>query len=148
MSPDSSIRRRQILTGLPFNEPIHEAMDRRQAPFYLMDRLKTWGFRVGCIRGGMKAGSREEPGTRLYTEQQFREGTIQALVATEAAGGGINLQCCHICSTQPQLQEPVSDPARFQWRAVRKVKPYWMDVDAITCPMRIREALPDYGGEE
>ena len=44
----------------------------------------------------MKPGSRDEPGSRLYTEQQFREGAIQVLVATEAAGEGINLQCCHI----------------------------------------------------
>ena len=63
---------------------------------YLMDRLRDWGFRVGCIHGGMKAGSRDEPGTRIHTEQQFREGAIQILVATEAAGEGINLQCCHI----------------------------------------------------
>ena len=63
---------------------------------YLMDRLKAWGFRVGCIHGGMNSGSRDEPGSRLHTEQQFREGVIQVLVATEAAGEGINLQCCHI----------------------------------------------------
>ena len=63
---------------------------------YLMERLKAWGFIVGCIHGGMKPGSRDEPGTRLHTEQQFREGAIQVLVATEAAGEGINLQCCHI----------------------------------------------------
>ena len=63
---------------------------------YLMDRLKDWGFSVGCIHGGMKPGSRDERGSRLYTEQQFREGAIQILVATEAAGEGINLQCCHI----------------------------------------------------
>ena len=63
---------------------------------YLMDQLKSWGFSVGCIHGGMKPGSRDEPGSRLHTEQQFREGAIQVLVATEAAGEGINLQCCHI----------------------------------------------------
>jgi superfamily II DNA or RNA helicase len=63
---------------------------------YLMDNLKAWGFSVGCIHGGMKPGSRDEPGTRLYTEQQFREGAIQVLVATEAAGEGINLQVCNI----------------------------------------------------
>jgi len=63
---------------------------------YLMDRLKSWGFRVGCIHGGMKPGSRDEPGTRLFAEQQFREGAIQILVATEAAGEGINLQVCNI----------------------------------------------------
>jgi len=63
---------------------------------YLVERLKSWGFRVGCIHGGMKPGSRDEPGTRLYAEQKFREGAIQILVATEAAGEGINLQVCNI----------------------------------------------------
>ena len=63
---------------------------------YLMEKLKEWGFRVGSIHGGMKPGSRDEPGTRLHAEQQFRDGDIQVLVATEAAGEGINLQCCHI----------------------------------------------------
>ncbi len=64
--------------------------------YYLVGRLKSWGFRVGSIHGGMRPGSRDEPGSRLYTEQQFRDGQIQVLVATEAAGEGINLQCCNI----------------------------------------------------
>lgn len=63
---------------------------------YLVGRLRSWGFRVGCIHGSMAPGSRDEPGTRLYAEQQFREGEIQVLVATEAAGEGINLQACNI----------------------------------------------------
>jgi superfamily II DNA or RNA helicase len=63
---------------------------------YLMGCLKEWGFVVGCIHGGMKPGYRDEPGTRLYTEQQFKDGDIQILVATEAAGEGINLQSCNI----------------------------------------------------
>jgi superfamily II DNA or RNA helicase len=63
---------------------------------YLVERLKSWGFRVGYIHGGMSPGSRDELGTRLFAEQQFREGAIQILVATEAAGEGINLQVCNI----------------------------------------------------
>jgi len=63
---------------------------------YLVGKLKAWGFKVGWIHGGMKPGSRDESGTRLYSEQQFREGAIQILVATEAAGEGINLQVCNI----------------------------------------------------
>jgi superfamily II DNA or RNA helicase len=63
---------------------------------YLVARLKDWGFKVGTIHGGMKSGFRDQQGTRLYTEQQFKDGDIQILVATEAAGEGINLQCCHI----------------------------------------------------
>ena len=54
--------------------------------------LQAWGcFKVATIHGSMKPGSREEPGTRLHAEQQFREGAAQVLVATEAAGEGINL---------------------------------------------------------
>ncbi len=64
--------------------------------FYLVENLESWGFKVGIIHGGMKPGSRDEAGTRLYSEQQFREGAIQVLVATEAAGEGINLQVCNI----------------------------------------------------
>jgi superfamily II DNA or RNA helicase len=63
---------------------------------YLVGTLRGWGFQVDCIHGGMAAGSRDERGTRLYVEQQFRDGEIQVLVATEAAGEGINLQCCHV----------------------------------------------------
>ena len=63
---------------------------------HLVDKLSAWGFRVGQIHGGMKVGTRDEAGTRLYVEQQFRDGDIQVLVATEAAGEGINLQCCNV----------------------------------------------------
>jgi len=63
---------------------------------YLVEKLGKWGFNVGFIHGGMPIGSRDEKGSRLYVEQQFREGAIQVLVATEAAGEGINLQCCHV----------------------------------------------------
>jgi superfamily II DNA or RNA helicase len=63
---------------------------------YLVARLGEWGFRVGSIHGGLKPGSRDEPGTRLHAEGQFWEGAVQILVATEAAGEGINLHCCHI----------------------------------------------------
>src|SRR5262249_44262419 len=63
---------------------------------YLVSKLKDMGFDVGTIHGGMQIGTREQPRTRLFAEQQFKEGAIQILVATEAAGEGINLQFCHI----------------------------------------------------
>jgi superfamily II DNA or RNA helicase len=63
---------------------------------YLVQMLKEMGFDVGTIHGGMQIGSREQPGTRLFAEQQFKEGSVQILVATEAAGEGINLQFCHM----------------------------------------------------
>ena len=43
------------------------------------------------------------------------------------------------CATAPELQEPVRDPARFPWHEVTKVQHYWLQVDAMTKPMRLRE---------
>src|SRR5512136_2163722 len=45
------------------------------------------------MHGGMKIGDRDTPGTRIYAEKEFRD-EAQVLVATEAAGEGINLQFC------------------------------------------------------
>ncbi|MBW1947077.1 MAG: DUF3883 domain-containing protein [Deltaproteobacteria bacterium] len=63
---------------------------------YLVRKLREWGLMVGFIHGGMKPGSRDEPGTRLNAERQFWDLATQVLVATEAAGEGINLQCCNV----------------------------------------------------
>lgn len=51
------------------------------------------------------------------------------------------------CKTTPQLQEPIKDPARFEWNEVMKVAHYYLSVDAITRPMQVREESPAYGGE-
>jgi len=56
-------------------------------------KLREWGLKVSQIHGGMKSGDRDTPGTRVYAEREFKE-TSQILVATEAAGEGINLQFC------------------------------------------------------
>ncbi|MGB7621068.1 MAG: DUF3883 domain-containing protein, partial [Terriglobia bacterium] len=49
------------------------------------------------------------------------------------------------CNTKPQLQEPIADPARFKWHEVKKVDHYWLEVDAITKPMKIRDESPPFG---
>jgi SNF2 family DNA or RNA helicase len=62
---------------------------------WLFGKLTGMGYSVVTIHGGMKPGSRDEKNTRLWAEQQFREeGGAQILLATEAAGEGINLQFC------------------------------------------------------
>jgi hypothetical protein len=48
------------------------------------------------------------------------------------------------CRTVPELQEPIKDPARFPWHEVRRVEHYWLEVDALTKPMRVREETGDY----
>ncbi|MDQ3774057.1 MAG: SNF2-related protein [Pseudomonadota bacterium] len=117
------------LKGLLHKEGFFDHPDQRLLLFtefrdtldYLVARLKAWGFRVGCIHGGMKSGSRDEPGTRLHAEQQFREGEIQVLVATEAAGEGINLQVATSSSTttSPGTYDIPWNPNRLEQRMGR-----------------------------
>ncbi|MBL7063332.1 MAG: DUF3883 domain-containing protein [Anaerolineae bacterium] len=56
-------------------------------------KLREWGLTVTQIHGGLKIGDRDRPGTRIYAEREFKE-QVQVMVATEAAGEGINLQFC------------------------------------------------------
>jgi len=58
-----------------------------------LGKLRGWGLSVTQIHGGMQIGDRDTPGTRICAEREFRE-NCQVLVATEAAGEGINLQFC------------------------------------------------------
>ena len=60
---------------------------------YLVGKLRDWKLTVTQIHGGMKIGDRDTPGSRIYAEREFRE-DCQVMVATEAAGEGINLQFC------------------------------------------------------
>lgn len=58
-----------------------------------LGKLREWGLTLTMIHGGMKVGDRDTPGSRIYAEREFRE-SAQVLIATEAAGEGINLQFC------------------------------------------------------
>lgn len=57
---------------------------------YLEEKLRAWGFTVTTIHGGMNLDK------RINAEAEFKE-RAQVMVATEAAGEGINLQFCHLC---------------------------------------------------
>lgn len=56
---------------------------------YLVSKIKSWGYNVNFIHGGMNIDE------RIRAEKIFRDET-NVMVATEAAGEGINLQFCHI----------------------------------------------------
>lgn len=56
---------------------------------YLCNKIRSWGYAVNYIHGGMKL---EE---RIRAEKEFKH-EKQIMVATEAAGEGINLQFCNI----------------------------------------------------
>lgn len=60
---------------------------------FLMGKLEEWGLNATSIYGNMKIGDRDTPNTRIYSERMFKE-EAQIMVATEAAGEGINLQFC------------------------------------------------------
>ena len=49
------------------------------------------------------------------------------------------------CASEPELQEPIQDPASFSWREVTKVQHYWLDVNALQQPMEVHEAEGGYG---
>lgn len=57
---------------------------------YLQDRLKNNGYKVTTIHGGMSVDERRESQVKFMTDQ------AQILIATDAAGEGINLQFCRL----------------------------------------------------
>lgn len=71
------------------NKKILIFTESRDTMDYLVNKIKSWGYRVNFIHGGM---SLEE---RIEAEKIFKNET-EVMVATEAAGEGINLQFCHI----------------------------------------------------
>ena len=56
---------------------------------YLVRKIRGWGYKVNWIHGGMSMYD------RIRAEKIFRDES-EIMVATEAAGEGINLQFCHI----------------------------------------------------
>ena len=56
---------------------------------YLENKISEWGYKVNTIHGGMKLED------RVNAESVFRNET-DVMVATEAAGEGINLQFCNL----------------------------------------------------
>lgn len=58
---------------------------------YLSERFRAWGFRIAQIYGGM------DQDTRRQQQAYFKDDNgAQIMVATEAAGEGINLQFCRL----------------------------------------------------
>ncbi len=57
---------------------------------YLVENLQRWNFTFTTIHGEMKPSEREA------AEAIFKSENAQVMIATEAAGEGINLQFCHL----------------------------------------------------
>jgi hypothetical protein len=52
------------------------------------------------------------------------------------------------CNITPTLQEPVRDPAKFEWHEVKKISHYYLSVDSIARPMKLREDTAGYGDKK
>lgn len=71
------------------NEKILIFTESRDTMDYLVNKIRKWGYSVNFIHGGMRIDE------RIEAEKIFQHKT-QIMVATEAAGEGINLQFCHL----------------------------------------------------
>lgn len=80
--------RDEILTGIG-GKKLLIFTEFRDTVEYLVEKLRSWGYSVNTIHGNMKMDD------RIEAEHQFKHET-QIMVATEAAGEGINLQFCSL----------------------------------------------------
>ncbi|MEM4323970.1 MAG: helicase-related protein, partial [Candidatus Nitrosocaldus sp.] len=71
------------------NQKVIVFTESRDTLDYLERMIKQWGYTIVTIHGGMKLEERIEAEKIFKTEKQI-------LVATEAAGEGINLQFCNL----------------------------------------------------
>jgi SNF2 family DNA or RNA helicase len=78
----------QIYTD-PKDKKIIIFTESRDTLTYLEKKIKEWGYSVITIHGGMSLQD------RIEAEKIFKH-EKQILIATEAAGEGINLQFCHL----------------------------------------------------
>lgn len=90
-----------------------------------LGKLREWGLTVTQIHGAMPIGDRDTKGTRLSAEREFRD-ECQILVATEAAGEGINLQFCWLMINYDIPWNPV----RLEQRMGR-IHRYGQDKDCL-----------------
>ncbi len=83
---------KKTMQNLQVNHPGEKILiftESRDTLEYLEKRIRLWGYSTNVIHGGMKLED------RIAAERIFKNET-QVMVATEAAGEGINLQFCHL----------------------------------------------------
>jgi superfamily II DNA or RNA helicase len=83
----------KFIQGILQKEPKEKILiftEYRDTLDYIVGILREQGYHPLVIHGGMEMGARRE------AEEHFRSPAFNILVATDAAGEGINLQFCHI----------------------------------------------------
>ncbi len=84
---------RGVIDGLDVEHPGEKLLiftEAKDTLDYLIEKLDEWRVSTVTIHGGMK------PEDRVAAEDTFRSDKVRVMVATEAAGEGINLQFCHL----------------------------------------------------
>ena len=132
------IREGQVLTGPLFSGPMRVVTIRANGTDYVeegfFDRLDPASGELRLIEiKGLAAAT----GSILLTPNERR--------VAEDRRDCYWLYVVTNCASAPELQEPIKDPARFPWHEVAKVQHYWLDVNAMTRPMEIRENEGHYG---
>lgn len=95
---EAEIKLKELKKSLDdLSQKYHQTADKKILVFteskdtleYLERKIKGWGYAINTIHGSMKLED------RIKAEGIFKNET-EVLVATEAAGEGINLQFCHL----------------------------------------------------
>jgi len=95
---EQELKLQELKTALKeLREKYREAKDKKILIFteskdtldYLDNKIRAWGYNINTIHGGMRLED------RIKAESIFKNET-EVMVATEAAGEGINLQFCHL----------------------------------------------------
>lgn len=111
------------------NQKILIFTESRDTLDYLYDKIRSWGYSVNYIHGGMELED------RIKAEKEFKHNT-QVMVATEAAGEGINLQFCNIMINYDIPWNPNRlEQRRVEYTDMGKQRKY----SSSTSSMRIRE---------
>jgi hypothetical protein len=146
MSCDSTdLRAGLILQGPLFNEPVRiETLRQNNPDSWEFGHEKNLGYDLtsldtnsGELRLIEVKGIAAETGSICLTPNEKR--------VAEDRRDCYWLYIVTKCKSGPVLQEPMRDPARFEWHEVKKVDHYYLSVDAMTQPMQLREQPPAYG---
>jgi hypothetical protein len=89
-------------------------------------------------------------GARGVNSLALRFTTSFAPNERHVAEGRRDSYCLYVvtnCSSDPALQSPIKNPARFRWHEDITVDHYYLSVDALTQPMQARDQPDLYDGK-
>lgn len=143
-----------LLTGSQFSEPMRVVGNPSGGDGFVLVNLV--GTRTSTFRGGVTLTRADLGSIEIERKEALFGGKprlfklgLEALRMKSAwlmnAGTFTGSTWSH-CDTEPRLEEPIKDPARFPWHEVRKIEHYRLDVNALAQPLEFKEEALPYGG--